>query len=102
MSGVPALFERLIATDIMQKADLSFLKGIFSGADFLSVELEERINKFMKDHNASVPVRQGYGMTEGVVATTLNPKELTTAGLIMGSVGYVIGTFLGCGLTLIL
>ena len=73
MSGVPALFERLMSVPMMEKADLSFLKGVFSGADYLSIELERKINKFLEEHNSPVKVRQGYGMTEGVVATTLNP-----------------------------
>ncbi len=82
MSGVPALFERLMGVEIMKKADLSFLKGAFSGADYLSVELERKINVFLKEHNAKVPVRQGYGMTEGVVATTLNPVDKQKEGSI--------------------
>lgn len=82
MSGVPALYEKLMEVDVMQKADLSFLKAVISGADYLSVELERRINKFLKDHNANVNVRQGYGMTEGVVATTLNPYDYQKEGSI--------------------
>ncbi|MDO5331838.1 MAG: class I adenylate-forming enzyme family protein, partial [Bacillota bacterium] len=82
MSGVPVLFEKLIETDIMKNADLSFLKGVFSGADFLSVELEKKINNFLISHNSKVMVRQGYGMTEGVVATTLNPPDCQKPGSI--------------------
>ncbi len=73
MSGVPALYEKMIKLDIMQKADLSFLKGVFSGADSLTVDTERRINRFLKDHNSPVTVRQGYGMTEGVVACSEYP-----------------------------
>lgn len=86
MSGVPALFERLMSQDCMQKADLSFLKGVFSGADSLSVELEKKINEFLKSHNAKVLVRQGYGMTEGVVASSLTPLE----GGKLGSIGVAL------------
>ena len=75
MSGVPTLFEKLMDVDCMKKADLSFLKGIFSGADYLSVELERKLDDFFMKHNAKVRIRQGYGMTEGVVATSLNPVE---------------------------
>jgi len=57
MSGVPVLFENLMLTDEMKNADLSFLKGVFSGADSLSVELERKINAFLKAHNAKVSVR---------------------------------------------
>lgn len=80
MSGVPALFERMIVEPEMQKADLSFLKGVFSGADSLSVPTERKINEFLESHNAKVRVRQGYGMTECVVATTLNPHDRQKEG----------------------
>ncbi len=82
MSGVPTLFEKLMDVECMKKADLSFLKGAFSGADALSVELERRIDDFLKAHNADICIRQGYGMTEGVVASTLTPLENIKEGSI--------------------
>ncbi|MBQ0071295.1 MAG: acyl--CoA ligase [Spirochaetales bacterium] len=82
MSGVPVLFERLMSVDIMKTADLSFLKGIFCGADTLTMELEKRLNEFFRSHNASVPVRQGFGMTEGVVASLLTPYDKPKLGSI--------------------
>lgn len=82
MSGVPALYEKMIEQDEIQNADLSFLKGVFSGADSLPVELERKINAFLISHNATVSVKQGYGMTEGVVATTLMPVDSTKEGSI--------------------
>ncbi len=82
MSGVPILYEKLIAVDVMQKADLSFLKGVFCGADYLSAELEQKINAFLTAHHSPVPVRQGYGMTEGVVCTTVNPANEQRIGSI--------------------
>ena len=83
MSGVPTLFERLMDVPCMQNADLSFLKGVFSGADYLSIELERRIDAFLEAHHSPVKVRQGYGMTEGVVASSLNP----VTGIKEGSIG---------------
>lgn len=82
MSGVPALFERLMAVDCMKKANLSFLKGIFCGADTLTIELEKRLNEFFSAHHCTVPVRQGFGMTEGVVASLLNPYDSPKEGSI--------------------
>lgn len=73
ISGIPVLFERIINLEIMKNADLSFLKGVFSGADSLSSITEKHINCFLEEHNSPVLVRQGYGMTEGVAALTLNP-----------------------------
>ena len=81
-SGVPTLFEKIIEVPEMAKADLSFLKGVFCGADALTVELQNKLNKFFHEHNATVSIRQGYGMTEGVVATTLNPEEIQREGSI--------------------
>ena len=86
MSGVPALFERLMDQECMKNADLSFLKGVFSGADSLSVEVEKKINAFLMEHNAKVLVRQGYGMTEGVVASSLTPID----GGKLGSIGVAL------------
>lgn len=74
-SGVPTLFEKIIEVPEMKRADLSFLRGVFCGADFLSAELQNRINCFLRDHNSPVLIRQGYGMTEGVVASVLSPGE---------------------------
>ncbi len=82
MSGVPTLFEKMICEKEIQNADLSFLKGAFSGADYLPIELERKINNFLKEHNASIKIRQGYGMTEGVVASTLNPTNNQKEGSI--------------------
>jgi len=82
ISGVPALFGRIMEVPALQKADLSFLKGVFSGADFLSEEMEHRVNAFLAAHHSPVFVRQGYGMTEGVVATTLMPPDCTRPGSI--------------------
>jgi len=80
--GVPTLFSKMTETPALKKADLSFLKGVFSGADFLSVETEKRVNDFLKAHHSPVTVRQGYGMTEGVVASTLMPPDLVKPGSI--------------------
>ena len=40
IAGVPTLFEALLRLDGMQKADLSCLRGVFSGGDSLSMELK--------------------------------------------------------------
>jgi len=82
MSGVPTLYERLMNVPAFKKANLSFLKGVFSGADYLSVELERKLNAFLKEHKSPVVVRQGYGMTEGVVASSLNPSDIQKEGSI--------------------
>ena len=48
---------------------------MFCGGDSLSVELKKSIDKFLKEHNASIQVREGYGLTECVTASCLTPKD---------------------------
>lgn len=82
ISGKPSLLQNVIKDALIQDADLSYLKGVFSGADFLSVEAEDKINKFLEKHNSPVKVRQGYGLTEGVVISTLIPDGVSKPGSI--------------------
>ena len=80
--GVPTLFEALLRAENLQDADLSFLKGIFSGGDSLSPELKKKVDQFLKDHNCSEQIREGYGTTECVTASCLTPKDYARSGSI--------------------
>jgi len=82
VAGVPTLYEALLRLKSMKKADLSFLKGVFSGGDSLSIELKKKLDKFLKDHNSPVPVREGYGTTECVTASCLTPMHMAKEGSI--------------------
>ncbi|MBQ4382088.1 MAG: AMP-binding protein [Oscillospiraceae bacterium] len=82
IAGVPTLYEALLRLDSMDKADLSCLKGVFSGGDSLSVELKKKLDKFLYDHNAMVQVREGYGTTETVTACCLTPPHMFKEGSI--------------------
>ena len=73
IAGVPTLYEALLRLDCMDGADLSSLKGVFSGGDSLSVELKKKLDKFLADHKATIQVREGYGTTETVTACCLTP-----------------------------
>jgi long-chain acyl-CoA synthetase len=64
----------------MDGVDLSCLKGVFSGGDSLSIELKKKADLFLKQHNASVEIREGYGMTESVTASCLTPYNTTREG----------------------
>ena len=55
---------------------------MFSGGDSLSIELKKKFDKFLKDHNASIPVREGYGTTECVTASCLTPSHWYKEGSI--------------------
>ena len=80
--GVPTLFEALLRAENLQNADLSFLKGIFSGGDSLSPELKKKVDQFLKDHNCCEQIREGYGTTECVTASCLTPKDYARSGSI--------------------
>lgn len=82
IAGVPALFEALIRMPKMMKADLSFLKGIFSGGDSLSVELKKKMDTYLNEHKAKVQIREGYGLTECVTASCLTPIHTSREGSI--------------------
>ena len=96
---VPSMLEAFLRTDAFDGKDLSFLMGIFCGADSTPVELQERMNAFLKAHNCSEQVREGYGLTETVTACMLNPLGHVKPGSIgvpMGETKYRIvkpGTF---------
>ena len=80
--GVPTLFEALLRAENLEGADLSFLKGIFSGGDSLSPELKRKVDAFLKDHGCTEQIREGYGTTECVTASCLTPKDYARQGSI--------------------
>ena len=80
--GVPTLFEALLRAPKLEGEDLSFLKGIFSGGDSLSPELKKKVDAFLKAHNCSQQIREGYGTTECVTASCLTPKDYARSGSI--------------------
>ncbi len=82
IAGVPTLYEALLRLPSMEGKDLSFLKGVFSGGDSLSVELKKRFDKFLYDHHATIQVREGYGTTECVTASCLTPPTVYKEGSI--------------------
>ncbi|MBR6118733.1 MAG: acyl--CoA ligase [Oscillospiraceae bacterium] len=80
--GVPTLFEALLRTDLLEGTDLSFLDGMFSGGDSLSIELKRKVDEFLKTHKAKIQIREGYGTTECVTASCLTPKDYARSGSI--------------------
>ncbi len=82
IAGVPTLYEAITRTDYLDGVDLSFLLGVFSGGDSLSVELKRKMDKFLADRGASVRIREGYGTTECVTASCLTPDQEEREGSI--------------------
>ena len=82
IAGVPTLYEALLRLPSMENADLSSLKGVFSGGDSLSIELKKKLDRFLYAHGAPVQVREGYGTTETVTACCLTPPHMFKEGSI--------------------
>ena len=68
--GVPTLYEGLLK--VTENIDLSYLKYAICGGDSLSGSLQQRINKYFKEHGAKINVSQGYGMTEALAGVIIN------------------------------
>lgn len=82
IAGVPTLFEAITRNKYLDGADLSCLRGVFSGGDSLTIELKKKFDAFLAAHNASVRVREGYGTTECVTACCLTPYNKEKEGSI--------------------
>lgn len=82
IAGVPTLFEAITRNKYLDGADLSCLRGVFSGGDSLTIELKKKFDAFLKEHNARVRVREGYGTTECVTASCLTPYNKEKEGSI--------------------
>ena len=82
IAGVPTLYEALLRLPSMDGADLSCLKGVFSGGDSLSIELKKKFDRFLAEHGATIQVREGYGTTETVTACCLTPLTKAKEGSI--------------------
>ena len=80
IAGVPTLYEKMISSDIMKNADMSCLDGIFVGGDALTMETREKVDGYLKSHNAKTILREGYGLTESVTATCLTPSKYYRPG----------------------
>ena len=80
VAGVPSIYEYLLKSQKLDNADLSFLKGVSSGGDSLTISMKNKINKFLKDRGSKVGVKEGYGLTECVTGTCLMPKDIDKDG----------------------
>ena len=70
MMGVPDFYEKLMHSDALQNRDLSFLLTTGCGGDTMNPGLEERFNRFLREHHGKYPLSQGYGMSEMSGAAT--------------------------------
>ncbi len=73
LAAVPTLYEGLLSSRKLEKADLSCLKAIFSGGDSLPSDLKKRFDHFVRERKGTVTLREGYGLTETVTVCCVNP-----------------------------
>ena len=78
--GVPTLFEALINSTNEKNLDLSFLKYVISGGDLLPKNLEDRINKYLSEHNSTARITQGYGLSEALACVTMAHDHVNKSG----------------------
>ncbi len=82
IAGVPTIYADLIKSETLKDADLSCLVGVFSGGDTLPPTLKNDFDEFLKNHNSTVQVREGYGLTECVTASCITPLDTYKEGSI--------------------
>lgn len=78
--GVPTLFEALADSNNVKNLDLSFLKYVISGGDLLPEHLEDKINKYLKEHNSEARITQGYGLSEALACVTMAHDDVNKSG----------------------
>ncbi len=78
--GVPTLYEALISNNNVKNLDLHNLKYIVSGGDILPKSLEDRVNKYLEDHNSLGRITQGYGLSEALAAVCLASDDVNKSG----------------------
>ena len=86
LAGVPTLWEAMLDNQKFDNVDLSHMKYIISGGDYLTIPMEKKINNFLHAHNAKISISKGYGMTESVAATSFTyegTNELGSIGIPM-------------------
>lgn len=69
IAGVPTLWEAMMSNKKFDDVDMSQLKYIISGGDYLTIPMEKKMNNFLHSHGATISISKGYGMTESVAAT---------------------------------
>lgn len=82
--GVPSHYESIITSKKMRKKDISYLVSPVVGGDSMKIELEKKVNSFIKEHHGKNNVMKGYGMTEVSAAVSACMSDKINK---LGSVG---------------
>lgn len=84
LTGVPAMFNKLLACKEFLRADLSSVKDCFVGGDSASNELVDRFNRQLKAGGSTAKLHVGYGLTETVTVCAVTTAKYDKNG----SAGY--------------
>lgn len=91
--GTPTWFLSMIEDPILKKSNLTFLKMVTYGGDSMEVSDENKINKFLQEHNSSCILTKGHGMSEtcGCASFATNEyNKLGSVGIPMPNTTYAI------------
>lgn len=75
LTGVPAMYTKLLECKQFVSADLSSLKDCFVGGDSASSKLVEDFNKVLEQGGSKSKLYIGYGLTETVTVCTVTCKN---------------------------
>lgn len=84
ITGVPAMFNKLLACEKFHSIDLSSIKDCFVGGDSAPEELLERFDEALAKGGSKTKLHVGYGLTETVTVCAVTTKRCYRKG----SVGY--------------
>lgn len=84
MANTPIVWEQLTNGKTAKNMDFSFIIAPTVGADSLSVQKEEEINIFLKNHGCKYKLQKGCGMTEVSSGVCITPNNDVNK---VGSVG---------------
>lgn len=81
LCGVPTLYDSMTKTKF-KKNELKCLKLVVCGGDSMSLELKQKVNKFLNDYGCKTDIRVGYGLTESSGVVALSPNGINEADVI--------------------
>lgn len=80
IAGVPTLWNAMLDNPRFDGVDLSDLKYVISGGDYLTLSMENKMNNFLHTHGANISMCKGYGMTEVVAAVLFTHEGVNEPG----------------------
>lgn len=80
IAGVPTLWNAMLDNPRFDGVDLSDLKYVISGGDYLTLSMENKMNNFLHTHGANISMCKGYGMTEVVAAVLFTHDGVNEPG----------------------